>query len=64
MFCTEQAWLLVHVADRTEIPAHNLKIGILADVILGHLEHSEMEICYGAKRTARYKDNRLFLRVP
>jgi hypothetical protein len=48
----EQPRLLVHVRDRTEIPAYDLKIGVMADVVAGHFEHPEVEIGDRAKRTA------------
>lgn len=49
MMSTEQAGLLVLVADGTEITSHDLEIGILSNVILCHLEHAEVEISYRAE---------------
>lgn len=42
MMGTEQAWFLVHVADRAEIASYNLELGVLPDIILGHFKHAQM----------------------
>lgn len=44
MFRAQQPGLLVHVADRTEVAAHDLEVCALADVVDGHLEHAKMEV--------------------
>ena len=42
--CTEQSRLLIHVADRAEVSADDLKLGILSNVVFGHFEHSKMQV--------------------
>lgn len=59
MVCTEQSRLLVHITDRTEVPAHNLKISILTDIVLGHLKHPQMEISDWTEGAACYKNDGL-----
>ena len=54
---TEQPGFLVHVAHGTEIAPHNLKIGVLPHVVLGHLEHAQVEIGYGAEGATCYEDD-------
>jgi hypothetical protein len=49
----EEPGLLVHVADRGEVAADDLKVGVLPDVVDGHLEHAEVEVGDGAERAAR-----------
>lgn len=39
MVRTQQARFLIHVADRAQIASDDLKVGVLANVVLGHLEH-------------------------
>ena len=63
MMCAEQAGLLVLVTDRAEVAADDLKVGVLADVVLGHFEHAEVEVCYGAEGAACDEDERLLLGV-
>lgn len=63
MVSTEKARLLVLVADRTEVAAHDLELGILADVIRGHFEDAEMEICEGREGAACDKDYRSLGRI-
>ena len=64
MVCAEKPRLLVLVADRTEVSADDLEVGILANVVLGHLKHAEMEVGDGAEGAACYQDERLLLWVP
>lgn len=42
--CAEQTRLVVFVAHRTQIAAHDLEVGVLPDIVLGHFEHSEVEV--------------------
>lgn len=44
MFRAQQPGLLVHVADRTEVAAHDFEVCALADVVDGHFEHAQMEV--------------------
>ena len=48
----KQPRFLVHVRDRTEIPTYDFKVGVMADVVAGHFEHSEVEVGDRAERTA------------
>ena len=57
MRSAEQTGLFVHVTDGTEITAHYFKICILSDVIDGHFEHAEMEICDWTEGPARDEDD-------
>jgi len=40
MACVQETWLLVHVADRTEVCTDNLEAGVVPDIVLGHFEHA------------------------
>ena len=57
--CIEQTRFLVLIADWTEVSADNLKIGVLSNVVLGHLEHAEMEIRDRAERSTCDENYRL-----
>ncbi len=59
----KKARFLVLVRDRTQVPSDDLEVGVLADVVLRHLEHSQMEVCDGAERPAGDEDDRLLVRV-
>lgn len=63
MLCAEQARLLVHVAHGAEVPADDLKVGVLAHVVLGHLEHAEVEVGDGTEGPACDEHDRLLVRV-
>ena len=41
---TQKTRLLVLVTDGTEIASHDFELGVLANVVGGHLEDAEMEI--------------------
>lgn len=41
---TEQSRFLIHVADGTQISPYDLEIGILPNIIFGHLEHSKVQV--------------------
>lgn len=60
---TEQSRLLVHITDWAEVPAHNFKIGILTDIVLGHLEHPQMEISDWTEGAACYQDDGLLFGI-
>ena len=64
MLCVQKPRLLVLVRDRTQVPAHDLPIGILTNVVLGHLKHSEVEVRDGAEGAAGDEDDRLLVRIP
>lgn len=49
MVGAKKALFLVHVAYGTEISSHDLKVCVVSDIILGHLEHAEVEIGDGAE---------------
>ena len=59
MVCAEQTRLVVLVAHRTQIAAHNLEAGVLPNIVLGHFEHSEVEIGDRTKGTAHIEDDGL-----
>ena len=61
MIRREQTGFLVLVADRTEVPADDLKVCVLADVVLGHLEHAQVEVGDGAEGAAGDEDDGLLL---
>lgn len=63
MASTEQPGFFVHVADGAEIAPQDLKVRILADVVLGHLEHAEMEVRDGAEGTTCDENDRDFVGV-
>ena len=64
MLCTEKTGLLVLIAHRAEVAADNLEVGILANVVLGHLEHAEVKKRDRAEGPARYEDEGLLVRIP
>ena len=64
MLCVQKPRLLILVRDRAQVPAHDLPIGILTDVVLGHLKHSEVEVGDWAEGAAGDEDDGLLVRVP
>ena len=64
MLRIEKAGLLVLVRDRTEVPSDDLEVGVLPDVVLGHLEHPQVEVGDGAEGPARDEHDWLFVGVP
>jgi len=42
--CAKQTRFPIHVTDRTEIAADDLKISILANIVLCHFKHAEMQV--------------------
>jgi hypothetical protein len=50
MLGAEKTGFLVHVTDGTEVTTQNLEICVLANIVLGHFEHTEVEICDWAER--------------
>lgn len=63
MVCAQETWLFVLVTDGREVPAKDLKVRILSDIVDSHLEHSEVKVCYRAEGATCYEHYRLFLRV-
>ena len=63
MLCAEKTRLLVLIAHRAEVAADNLEVGILADVVLGHLEHAEVKVGDGAEGNTCDEDDRLLLGI-
>lgn len=61
MVCAQETWLFVLVADGREVPAEDLKVRILSDIVDGHLEHPEVKVCYGTEGATCYEHDRLFL---
>ena len=64
MITTEKAGLLVLLTDGTEIASHDFKLGVLANVVGGHLEDAEMEIRQWGEGAASYEDYRSLGRIP
>lgn len=56
VFGTQEAGLLVHITDGTEVTSDNLVVGLLPSVVFGHLKHAEMQIGDWTERTACYED--------
>ena len=56
MFGTQEAGLLVHITNGTEITSDDLVFGLLPGIILRHLKHAEVEVSDWAERTAGYED--------
>lgn len=61
MIGAKQSRFLVLVRDRTDVSAHHFEICVLAGIIDGHLEHTQMEIGNWAEGSARDEDDGLFL---
>jgi hypothetical protein len=61
---TQEAGLLVHVTDGTEVTSDNLVVGLLPSIVFRHLKHAEVQVGDWAERTAGYEDEWLFGRVP
>jgi hypothetical protein len=59
----EKARLLVLVADRAEVGTNNFKVCVLSDVVLGHFEHAEVEVCDRAEGAACHQYDGCFGRV-
>ena len=62
--CIQKAGFLVLVRDRTQVPSDDLEVSILPDVVLRHLEHSEVEVGDWAEGAAGDEDDRLLVRIP
>lgn len=60
MMGANKTWFLVLITDRTEISTNNLKIGVLTNEVVRHLEHAKMVIRNRIEGAACYEDNRLF----
>ena len=63
MIRSEETWFVVLVTDGAKVAPDDLKVGILADVILRHLEHSEVEVGNGAKGAASDQYDGLFVGI-
>jgi len=57
MMGANKTWLLVLVTDWTEISTDNLKIGVLANEVIRHLEHAKMVIGNRIEGATCYEDN-------
>ena len=60
MFGTEEARLLVHITDGTEVTSDNLVVCLLPSVIFCHLKHAEVQVGDWTERPACYEDEWLF----
>jgi hypothetical protein len=56
VFGTQEAGLLIHITDRTEITTNDLIVGLLPSIIFGHLKHAEVKVCDWTERAAGYED--------
>ena len=63
MIGREQTGFVVLVADRTQVAANDLEVSVLANVVLGHLEHAQVEIGYWTEGAACYQDHRLLVGI-
>ena len=61
MIGAKQSRFLILVRDRTYVPAHHFEIRVLAGIIDGHLEHTQMKVGNRAEGSARDEDDGLFL---
>ena len=59
----EEARLLVLVRDGREVSADDLPVGILADVVLGHLKHAEVKVGDGTEGATCDEDDGLLVRI-
>ena len=57
MLGREQARLDIFVADGREISADDFELGVVANVIDGHLKHPEVVVCDGAEGAACNEDD-------
>ncbi len=63
VMCAEKARLLVLVAHWTEVAADDLEVGVLADIVLGHLEHAEVKVGDWAEGSTGDEDEGLLVRI-
>lgn len=63
MIRRQESWLLVLVADRTEVAADDLKVCALTNVVLRHLEHPQMKVRDWAEGAACDEDYGLLVWV-
>lgn len=61
MMSAEQSRFFILVRDGTHVSTHHFKICVLADIIDGHLEHTQVEVGNGTERSARDEDDGLLL---
>ena len=60
---TKETRFLVHVADGTKITTDDFEIGILSNIVLGHFEHTKMQIGDWTEGATCYKHYRRFVGV-
>jgi hypothetical protein len=60
---TQQAGLLVHITDGTEVTSDDLVLGLLSGIVFSHLKHAEMQVGDWTEGTAGYEDEWLLGRV-
>jgi len=63
MFGTQEARLLVHITDRTEVTSDNLVVGLLPGIVFRHLKHAEVQVGDWTERATCYEDEWLLGRV-
>lgn len=55
MWGAEKTRFLVLVTDGTKVTTDDLKVCVLSDVVLGHLEHAKVKVCDRAERAAGHQ---------
>ena len=63
MFGAQEARLLVHITDWTEVASDDLVLGLLPSIVFGHLKHAKVQVSDWAEGTTGYEDERLLGRV-
>lgn len=56
MACSHKTRLLVHVADWTQVTAHNFEVCVLSNVVLCHLEHAQVKVGNWAEGPAGHQN--------
>jgi hypothetical protein len=60
---TQEAGLLIHITDRTEITSDDLVVGLFPSIVFRHLKNAEVQVGDWAERTAGYENEWLLGRV-
>jgi len=63
MFRTQQARFHILVTDGTEVASDNLEVGILSAIVLGHFEHTKVQVRHWTEGATSYQDDRSLGRV-
>ena len=57
MMYTQEAGFLVLITNWAQVAPNYFEIGILSNIVFGHLKHSQMQVCDWAERAAGYKND-------